>query len=169
MILPARALSIRQPWAWAVVHAGKTHENRAWGGWSNHQKRFRGEFAVHASAGMTRREYEDARDFMASFGIHCPLPHLLVRGAIIGTATVTDWVTSSHSPWFMGPGALVLENARAIEPVPCGGALGWFEPRPAPGLEMARPAKWMLPAHLQERIAPVEAQSVMAFETVEGR
>ncbi|MQA14935.1 MAG: ASCH domain-containing protein [Pseudonocardiaceae bacterium] len=25
-----RALSIRQPWAWAILHAGKDVENRSW-------------------------------------------------------------------------------------------------------------------------------------------
>ena len=25
-----KALSLRQPWAWAVVHAGKSIENRRW-------------------------------------------------------------------------------------------------------------------------------------------
>lgn len=32
-----KALSIRQPWAWLILHAGKDIENRVW------QTRFRGE------------------------------------------------------------------------------------------------------------------------------
>lgn len=45
------ALSIRQPWAWLILHAGKDIENRTW------QTYQRGWFAIHASKGMTRREY----------------------------------------------------------------------------------------------------------------
>lgn len=28
--LPELALSVRQPWAWAIIHAGKDIENRSW-------------------------------------------------------------------------------------------------------------------------------------------
>jgi hypothetical protein len=38
------ALSLRQPWAWAVVHGGKDIENRVW------STKFRGEFLIHAAA-----------------------------------------------------------------------------------------------------------------------
>jgi hypothetical protein len=37
-------LSLRQPWAWAVLHAGKRVENRCW------STTFRGEFLIHAAA-----------------------------------------------------------------------------------------------------------------------
>ena len=36
------ALSIRQPWAWAILHAGKDIENRSW------RTAFRGEVLIHA-------------------------------------------------------------------------------------------------------------------------
>jgi len=52
-------LSIRQPWAWAIVHAGKDIENRNW------PTRFRGRFLIHAAKGCTREEYLDACAFMA--------------------------------------------------------------------------------------------------------
>ena len=38
-----KCLSLRQPWAWAVVHAGKSVENRRW------NTNFRGEFLIHAA------------------------------------------------------------------------------------------------------------------------
>lgn len=28
--IPHLALSVRQPWAWAIIHAGKDIENRTW-------------------------------------------------------------------------------------------------------------------------------------------
>lgn len=61
--LPAYAISVRQPWAWAIVHAGKPGENRAkraitLGGMDQHCQ-----LAIHASTGMTRDEYDGARAF----------------------------------------------------------------------------------------------------------
>ncbi len=145
MTLPTKALSIRQPWAWAIVHGGKPLENRSWGGWNNHQKKFRGEFCIHASTGMTRAEYENAKDFMAHrCNVECPPPHELVRGAIIGTAHVIGWINTSQNPWWMGPGALVLDKVKALpEPIPCVGALGWFDWKPS-NRPIEHPAKWML-------------------------
>jgi hypothetical protein len=49
---PCIALSIRQPWAWLILHAGKDIENRDW------PTKYRGPFLIHASKGMTRDEYE---------------------------------------------------------------------------------------------------------------
>jgi hypothetical protein len=38
-----KALSIRQPWVWAIVHAGKDIENRTW--WTP----YRGPVLIHAA------------------------------------------------------------------------------------------------------------------------
>ena len=37
-----KALTVRQPWAWAIVHAGKRIENRT------RRTNFRGRFYIHA-------------------------------------------------------------------------------------------------------------------------
>ena len=147
MTLPVKALSIRHPWAWAVVHAGKHLENRDWGYKNNHMKRFRGPVCIHASSGITRAEYDDAVAFMRKYTQHVkvPPPLELVYGCIIGTAVVTDWVSQSPSPWFMGPGALVLEQVEAIDPIPCSGALGFFNWQ-----ERGIPARKPLPRWMEE-------------------
>ena len=59
--LPPLALSVRQPWAWAIIHAGKDVENRSWQA-VNHGLRRRGRIAIHAAKGLTRDEYDDARE-----------------------------------------------------------------------------------------------------------
>ena len=77
------ALSIRQPWAWLILHAGKDIENRDW------PTRFRGRFLIHASKGMTREEYELAEDPLWHKGgptIDLPEFGLLDRGGIVGEA-----------------------------------------------------------------------------------
>ncbi|CDZ43055.1 Hypothetical protein NGAL_HAMBI1146_58280 [Neorhizobium galegae bv. officinalis] len=128
--LPLLALSVRQPWTWAIVHAGKPVENRDWGP-SNPGLRFRGRVCLHASAGMTRGEYGEARQFIWSLGINqVPLLEDLQRGGIIGVTTVIDVVSAHDSPWFFGPKALVLADTRPVEFIPVKGALGFFQWRP---------------------------------------
>lgn len=128
--LPDLALSVRQPWAWAIIHGGKDVENRGrrainMGGMKP------GRIAIHASKGMTREEYEGARRTMEKIGVDCPRPDQLMRGGVIGSVTVTDIVSESESPWFFGPWALTLQDP---EPVPlpdvlycCPGQLGFFK------------------------------------------
>jgi hypothetical protein len=47
-----KAISIRAPWAWAILHAGKDVENRTW------PTNVRGTVAIHASNSMGRAYYE---------------------------------------------------------------------------------------------------------------
>lgn len=143
--LPAKALSVRQPWAWAIVHGGKDIENRDWRH-SPDSMRFRGDFCVHASTGMTRYEYESAAEFMAKIGVTCPPPADLKRGGIIGIARLVDIVKDSDSPWFFGRIGLVLEDARSLDFIPAGGALGFFSWKRAEDDYPPKPAKWMLAA-----------------------
>lgn len=129
-----KALSIRQPWAWAIVHAGKDIENRDWKP-GNPGLRFRGPFLIHASGGMTRGEYEDALDTMhgisltSLFPTGLTLPGIgdLPRGGIVGKAEIVDVVTQSGSDWFFGPIGLVIANVRALPFAPLKGQLGFFD------------------------------------------
>ena len=91
------ALSIRQPWAWAVIHAGKNIENRSVFSASRMDLRKGRTIAIHAAKGMTRDEYEDAADFMAHIGVDCPPPADLLRGGIIGVARIDGVVKKSMS------------------------------------------------------------------------
>lgn len=137
---PATALSVRQPWAWAIIHAGKDIENRSEGSVRS-MRRPRGRIAIHAAKGMTRAEYEDARDFMGSIGVACPWPDELVRGAIIGSVDVRAIASASTSPWFFGPLGLVMVDPAEIDPIPAAGALGVFHWREGGEIDPARP--WM--------------------------
>lgn len=141
--LPRLALSVRQPWPWAILFAGKDIENRSWQA-VNHGLNQRGRIALHASKGMTRDEYEDAAEFMVGIGVTAPPPHELPRGCIVGSVEVIDVVTKSESKWFFGPRGLVLRDPTPCEPIPCIGALGYFEWKPSDDA-MPAPARWMLP------------------------
>lgn len=93
------ALSIRQPWAWAILNLGKDIENRRW------RTNFRGTFLIHASSTMSPDEYRDFISFAAPFADHdklCALPDIgqLPLGGIVGQVELTDCVAASTSPWF---------------------------------------------------------------------
>lgn len=115
-----KALSIRQPWAWLIVHGFKPVENRDW------PTRYRGPCLIHASKGMTREDYEDACDLAQTQGITIPAPHELERGGIVGVANVTDCVTDSPSRWFFGKFGFVLVDAKPLPFLPINGRLGFF-------------------------------------------
>ncbi|WP_189341871.1 hypothetical protein [Mesorhizobium sp. M2A.F.Ca.ET.067.02.1.1] len=146
--LPTLALSVRQPWAHCIMMGWKPVENRSWRA-GNPGLKFRGDFAIHASTGMTRGEYVDCALLCQSLGFRCPPPAELARGGIVGVGTIVDVVTEFDSPWFFGPKGLIVANARTVEFIPVGGQLGFFDwkrllPFAQNGKPVA-PAKWMLP------------------------
>lgn len=150
--LPELALSVRQPWAWAIIHAGKPFENR-----SAKAVLFMvplcGRRAIHASKGMTRDEYEDAREFMRTLGVECPPPAELLRGGIIGSVEITGVTKESTSPWFFGPRGLILSDPRPCDFIPAMGALGYFRWTPAAVQSSPPLARWMLPPSPRDSVA----------------
>lgn len=125
-----RALSIRQPWTWCIMSAGKDIENRDW------PTRVRGTILLHASAGMTRLEYDDCEDLFRSIkrhgkypmpdGVEFPTFKDLQRGGIVGQAEITDCIEASISPWFCGHFGFVLKNPKPLPFRPFKGSLGFF-------------------------------------------
>lgn len=121
--LPDVALSIRQPWAWAIMNAGKDVENRSW------STKFRGAFCIHAAKGMTNAEFDAAVDWMAVMGLlpsGVPDRTSLLRGGIIGTAEIAHCSADSGSPWFMGTYAFELRNVVPVPFIPVKGDLNFF-------------------------------------------
>ncbi len=123
-----QALSIRQPWAWLIINAGKDIENRTW------PTRFRGDVLIHAGKTMTRKEYDEAMDWIVlnaglPLDFHEPKFDELQRGGIVGIVEITGCVTESKSPWFVGDYGFTLKNAKPLPFRPCNGALGFFHPR----------------------------------------
>ncbi|WP_088348939.1 MULTISPECIES: ASCH domain-containing protein [Rhodomicrobium] len=123
------ALSVRQPWAWAILHAGKDIENRDW------HTNLRGPFLIHAAKGMSRVEYADFIVFYdnvirpeAPELPPCPPPDQLQFGGIVGEAKILDCVRRHPSPWFAGRYGFVLTEACAVPFRPLKGSLGFFNP-----------------------------------------
>lgn len=115
-----RAVSIRQPWAWCILH-GKPVENRKW------RALYRGPLLIHAAKGMTRDEYHECRSFAAHLGLDVPPMEELPRGGIVGRARLVDCVRAHPSPWFFGPYGFVLTDVEPLPFSPCKGALGFFD------------------------------------------
>lgn len=121
--LPDKALSIRQPWVWAILNAGKRIENRP------RRYHYRGPICLHASRYKPKQIDVDALntcipDFLPRGDLHGA--QSLQRGGIIGTAEIVDCIEASDDPWFFGPYGLVLENVQPVEFIPVKGALGLF-------------------------------------------
>lgn len=117
--LPAEvALSVRQPWAWAIVSGRKDVENRTW------TTRYRGRLMIHASL---RIDHDGVLELRRR-GVKEPSEY--VRGAIIGVVDLVDVVTDSRSRWALRDHYhFVLRNAVMLEkPIVLPGRLGLFKP-----------------------------------------
>ena len=123
-----KALSIHQPWAWAILQAGKTVENRTW------STKYRGPILVHASKSRASYDREKTLDWKARYGVDLPPWEELVTGAVVGVVDVVDCVSPTSSrairlnPWTEGPVCWVLAKPRLLaKPVPFRGAQRLFE------------------------------------------
>ncbi len=92
------AIAIKQPNAWAVIHAGKDVENRSATAIHAYRPAVGHRVYIHSCKGMMRAEYERAAEFMAKIGVRCPAPDELARGGIIGSVLVVKLldVHSAH-------------------------------------------------------------------------
>ena len=105
-----KALTVRQPWASAIIWAGKDVENRS------RPSSCRGRLWIHAGLRL------EAADVLPA---GTPVP----RGAIIGYVTLTGCVQGSASPWAI-PGYWHWQLADPValaEPIPARGALGLWQ------------------------------------------
>jgi len=120
-----RALSIRQPWAWLILHGGKDIENRNW------PTKVRGRVLIHASATMTHDDYRFCAEYVRLnlpwAKIIIPPMLMLKRGGIVGSVEITSCVASSESPWFVGEFGFVLAKPEVLPFAARKGRLGFFE------------------------------------------
>jgi hypothetical protein len=116
-----RALTVVQPWAWAIIHGPangpkKLIENRSWA------TPYRGPLLIHAGKSLTR---------LGDYGPGEPEPKSLVFGAIIGVVELVDCVPLERvegQPFAEGPWCWLLDKPRAITPFPCSGLMGLWNP-----------------------------------------
>ena len=120
----ARVLTVRQPWARAIVQGGKDVENRSW------PTTHRGPLLIHAGNAFERDGYATVTRLAAR---PPPKAEEFVHGAIIGVVDLVDCLQDSDSEWAVpGQWHWCLRNSQTVEPVPCSGKLGLW--RPPPGM-----------------------------------
>lgn len=142
-----RILTVRQPWAWAIIHAGKTVENRQ----TNIAGAYRGPVAIHAAksysdgwvspqlaSAMNRHRgvWEEPQPWRDHFGeiigvVDLIGVHRVVEGASrrhceVVTEPTHDSESGACSHWAeLGALHLVLQNPRPLaQPIPYRGMLG---------------------------------------------
>lgn len=132
-----QALSIRQPWAFAIVSGAKAVENRTW------SSSYTGPLAIHASKKEDRHSVDDVlhrihrqlelkvsierlrRIYESTKGLGC----------IVGTVDMVGCIRYGHSSkkdsisrWFEGPHGFLFRNAVAlVNPIQCRGHLGLWK------------------------------------------
>lgn len=117
MILPA--ISIRQPWAYCILHLGKDVENRTW----NLPEKYIGkDILLHTGKGVNAKAVEQLR------AIGFVIPDVLPTGGIVGTLNFSGCIRDSLSPW----AHLDCENweilkAKALPFFACLGRLNFFK------------------------------------------
>jgi hypothetical protein len=129
-----KALSIKQPWTYAILHLGKRIENRTW---APPASVIGQTIALHASAKDDQAGY---RDVFQIAGVR--VGRDVTRGAVVATAKVIGWIDQrgnfsvpSNYPilaldgkWFFGPIGWILDDIKPLDqPIPAKGALGLWE------------------------------------------
>jgi hypothetical protein len=117
-----KCLSVRQPWAEAIVMGYKDIENRSW------KTNYRGELYIHASVKIDLHGIywikENFKDLWFNEGLN--RSGEWGSGAIIGKVELVDCVTEHTSKWYDGRGyGFVLKSAKKLKkPIIVPGKLG---------------------------------------------
>lgn len=120
-----KALTIRQPFACAILQLGKDVENRSW------RTRYEGPLLIHAAAHREQHPREILAEYMSKPPSSESLRNLPLS-CIVGIVEITDCVRNSKSRWAdKGGWNWLIENPRKIRPVECTGRLGLWTPSPA--------------------------------------
>lgn len=115
---------MRQPWAWAIIHAGKDVENRTW------RTGYRGPLLIHAAQAFDEEMHAAPLSTWRRYGIKSRPACLFERSAIVGVVDLVDIVQDSTSRWAIdGCYHWLLANPRPLEPVPAAGRLGLWKPQ----------------------------------------
>ena len=119
MILPA--ISIRQPWAWAILHAGKDVENRTW----PLSKRYMNKpILLHVGKRIERE------DVIHLLHLGFSVPENLETGGIVGLIVFSGYGYDSNSQWAAMDQCNWRIDTQRTKPLPffpCPGRLGFFE------------------------------------------
>lgn len=124
-----KAVSVRQPWAWAIIHAGKDVENRS------RITLHRGPVAIHATR-CSREEYESAAEEIESISKRLVPSWDAIKetfGRIVGIVDLVGCIDpdrgdmkGADSEWYQGEVGWRLAKPRTCKPYACKGARGYL-------------------------------------------
>lgn len=118
------ALTVQQPFAWAICHAGKNLENRTW---SPPASLLGHDIAIHA--GKQISSGTAIGDLAVACGVR---PDILtkVRSAIVAVVRLDRVTNTRENAWYFGPLAWVFSQVRVLpDPITCRGSMGlWSIP-----------------------------------------
>jgi len=151
--IPVRALSIKQPWAYAIMKLGKDVENRTW--WTP----YRGDLVIHAPQSHDLGAPGILADILG-VGVRSfdwwDAPLRAITGHIVGVVELIDVVEGRPTPsrWAEPqdrrgrPYHWLLRNPRVLpEPIRARGYQSLWQPTPADLAEIGRQLA-DCPAHL---------------------
>ena len=115
-----KALSIRQPWPWAILN-GKDIENRNW------PTHYTGTFLIHAGGTFDHYGYDWILKHRFLFKSEIPHKDDFQFGGFVGISCIIDCVSDHDSPFFFGPWGFVLRDSKPIEFIPYKGKLNFFK------------------------------------------
>lgn len=127
-----RAITLHQPWAWAILHAGKTVENRTWplARWATGKW-----IALHAGAPQ-RTEADDAEWIRTTFGLHVPANTGRGLVGLVKFGMPRPPVARRTQPehqWEFGPWCWPITDRLALpSAIPIRGAQGFWVVPPGP-------------------------------------
>ena len=94
MDIAGNCMTVRQPWAWSIFHAGKDVECRG------RTTSYRGQLLIHAASQFWAQPERHWLDRWAeTFGLELPDRRDLPRSVILGTVELIGVSTSSASRW----------------------------------------------------------------------
>lgn len=114
------ALTVCQPWAWAIMDGPKRWENRSW------STNYRGPLLIHA--GKSKTWLREGLAFLGAQGL--TVPSDLPMGALLGLVTLADVRnvrTVTNDPFAFGPECWNVDRPSKLErPIPYRGSQGLF-------------------------------------------
>ena len=118
-----KCLSVRQPWAWLIIHGGKDVENRAW------RTHYTGPLLIHAAKTPGRPASAEIYRITTLCGIDPVSGNVnLLYGAIIGRVHLAGCINGSDSPWSIpGDWHWLLADPEPLGPIPYQGRQGLFD------------------------------------------
>jgi len=120
-----KAISIRQPWAYAIIHLGKDVENRTW------KTDFRGRVLIHAGKIFDKEGLKFIiKKFPIEYNMGSISSRLAPTGGIVGSVEIVDCVKADNkNDWWYGlPNyQWVLKNPRVEKFMPYKGKLNFFD------------------------------------------